>query len=197
MDDLKRGADKFSPEAGENRRTSYRPLGSGELADAWQLHDFLEALGPVMRLPGKDEERTAEPASRGRHRSLSRRRATLLAGLAMVVLAGAAAGPAVLRALRPQGAVPAALYGRWVAQPGRYAGRSFELSGTTLRLGLGAREMAYPIDGVRHRDSSGTVVYTIRYRDAESVLEFGVTVASDSVARVRNLADVTWIKASP
>jgi hypothetical protein len=196
MRDMTRGAEKLAPDVDENG-PNYRPLGSGELADPWQLGDFFEALGPVMRLPAKDDDMAGDPVSRGRRRAARNKRAALLAGTALVLLAAVALGPAVLRALRLQEAVPASLYGRWVAGPGRYAGRSFELTGTTLRLGLGVRESVHPITGVKHRDSSGTAMYTIRYRDAESVLEFGLAVVSDSVALVRNVANVAWVKAAP
>lgn len=195
MDDLSRGAAKLTSGGGDGGReaTDYRPLASGELADAWELGEFFEALGPVMRLAPKDAEPAAATPRAG-SRGGARRRTALLVGLAVALVAGAAGIPALLSALQPDEPVPAGLHGRWVTTSERYADRSFELSETTLRLGLAQRDMAYPIVGVRRRDSAGATLYAIRYRDAENVLELGVVIGADSVSRLRNLADVSWTK---
>lgn len=187
------GAEKLA----QNRRSGapdekdYRSLASGELADAWDLGEFFEALGPVMRLPPKDAS-TPEP-----RRLLAGpapgRRTVALVWVAIALVAVAASAPLV-QTLRAGEPVPPGLRGVWTTTAERYAGRSFELSETSLRLGLGALEATYPIGGMRSRDSSTAAIYTIQYRDGESPLEFAVAIGPDSVARIRNMPDVGWRK---
>jgi hypothetical protein len=172
-------------------KDDYRPLGSGELHDTWDLGDFFKALGPVMRLPPKESE--ARVPARAKVWA-QRRRSVVLAGLAIALTGGAVGGPTLLRAFRPSGTVTARLQGIWVASAQRYAGRSFELSATTLALGIGDRKISYPIIDITRRDSSGVEVYAVQYSDSDGPLEFVVAIGSDSVARIRNLPEVEWRK---
>lgn len=173
---------------------NYRSLGSGELADSMDLGEFFQALGPVMRLPPKDDE-SARRRSWG-WTGEARRRSVTLAGAAAALIAGTVAGPSLLRALGSDVPLPIGLHGRWITTSERYAGRAFHLSEATLRLGRGPEGFAaYEITGVRQRDSSAGKLYTIRYRDGESDLEFPIFVGADSVIHVRNLGDVPWTKA--
>jgi hypothetical protein len=170
----------------------YRSLKSGELADAMKLDHFFEALGPVMRLPPKDDE---DPEPRAvRRAGSSGRRTAALAGIALTLVTIAAGAPAILRALQTTESVPPGLHGSWSTVARRYAGRSFDVSDSTLRLGLGGRDVTYPIAGVASRDSADAAIYTIRYRDGETELEFALAIGPDSVAMIRNLPDVGWRK---
>jgi hypothetical protein len=55
----------------------------------------------------------------------------------------------------------------------------------------------YPIAEVRSREIEKTVVYIIRYRHEQDVLELGLMVDADSAVRLRNLPEVDWRKAQP
>jgi hypothetical protein len=190
--DLVTGPDQYGGRALE-RTQEYRPLASGELADTWDLGDFFEALGPVMRLPPKDsDEAPAKPRA-----AANPRRTSLLVALAVMLVLGAGAAGPLWRALHPSIPVPEGLIGTWSTTVGRYAGRSFELSPTTLHLDLGGQSAVYPIAEVRSREIEKTVVYIIRYRHEQDVLELGLMVDADSAVRLRNLPEVDWRKAQP
>lgn len=168
----------------------YRPLGSGELTDSWELGEFFEALGPVMRLPPKEPEgRAGRIASRP-----TARRAGALVLLAIALVLGAVGAVPLRRALQPSLPVPAGLIGTWGAAAEPYAGRSFELSGTMIDLRLGSGSEIYPIVELHRRDSANAQAYTLRYRDGESTLEFGFAIGPDSVVRLRNLPRIEWRK---
>lgn len=195
MDDLSTGASKYAEDDSDATRHSkgYRSLRSGELADAMELGEFFQALGPVLRLPMNDGK--SEVAARKRSVAAKRRRTGVLACVAVALLAGAALAPALLRALQPEEPVPAGLHGLWVARAPRYAGRTFDLSDSTLRLGVRGHEASYVVVDARRRDSADATLYTIRYRDDDAMLELGVIVGPDSVVHLRNLADVAWTRA--
>jgi hypothetical protein len=191
VDDLTTGAEKVAQSQPDGTK-DYRPLGSGELADSWELGEFLEALGPVMRLPPKENEVSA--AGSFVLGGTTRRRATILVMAAMAIVAGAAGAPPLMQAMRSSLPPPSGLHGKWTTPAERYAGRSFEVLETSLRLGVGGQEATYPIADVRRRDSSNAAIYTIRYRDGESTLEFALAIGPDSVAHIRNLPSVGWRK---
>lgn len=191
MDDLSTGAEKFTQSQPDGMK-DYRPLGSGELADSWELGEFFEALGPVMRLPPKQNEAAAAGSSA--LGGTTRRRPAILVMAAMALVAGAAGAPPLMQAMRSSLAPPKGLHGIWTTPAQRYAGRSFEVSDTSLRLGVGGQDATYPIADVRRRDSSNAAIYTIRYRDGESTLEFALAIGPDSVGHIRNLPSVGWRK---
>jgi hypothetical protein len=163
------------------------------LSDSWDLGEFFEALGPVMRLPPKEEEEDEARMPSAR----SARRTRWLVVLALVLVLGVAGAGPLWRALRPSLPVPAGLIGTWTASADRYAGRSFELSATTLDLRPGGQPAVYPIVELRRRDSSSAHAYTLRYQDGSSTLEFGFAIGPDSLVRLRNLPGVEWKKARP
>ena len=168
----------------------YRSLGSGELADALELKEFFEGLGPVMRLPPKDEAPSRPASVAG---GMSRRTILMVAG-ALALVALATVGPLALQAIQGSEPMPPGLVGTWQTSMPRYADRSFELSPTTLRLGLGAGTETYPISMVSSRDSSTSPIYTIDYLNGDTPLEFALTVHADSVAAIRNVPGVAWRK---
>lgn len=189
MSELVTGADQFAGSASRQPK-EYRPLGSGELADAWELGEFLGALGPVMRLPPKEDDRPV-PTPRLRA-AASGRRAVRLVALAIGLMGAAAGAGPLWRALHPSLPMPQGLLGVWSTNDATHRDRTFELSAVQLRLGLGARDATYPITAIRRRDSADAAVYVLEYRDEETALEFALAIGPDSVVKLRNLPAVSW-----
>lgn len=180
----------------EQKESGHRPLASGELSTAWELGEFFEALGPVMRLPPKDDEHSAAPA-RSTKTAPAKRRPYMLTIVAVVVLATAAFQGPLMRALFQDTAVPDEFLGRWETTAPRYADRGFTLTRDTLLLRLGSHGRAsYPVSGVRVTESGDSVLYTVHYKDGSATLEMGLRMEADSTLRLANLPGVFWKKAS-
>jgi hypothetical protein len=191
VSDMVTGSEQYEGEL-SHRPKDYRPLSSGELSDSWHLGEFLEALGPVMRLPPKESDEP--PAKAAARKAASNRRAGwLVVSATALIVAAAAAGP-IWRALSPTIPMPEGLVGTWATTVGRYAGRTFVLSPTTLELSQGDRSAAYPIVEVRRGRAPRGVEYSVRYRDGESLLVFAIVIDRDSVVQLRNLPQVDWTK---
>jgi hypothetical protein len=188
-----RAGDEISPDPAPG----HRALASGELSTAWELDEFFQALGTVLRLPPK----STGPA--GEHEVVpkgarSPRRPMKLVLAALGLLALAAGHEPLLRLLTHDRRVPDAFYGRWETRAEKYAGRGFIMSGDSLRLEQGAGRMAvYPIDGVLRNAVADTVWYTVRYRDGASLLEMGLRLETDSTLRLANLPSVLWSRVEP
>ncbi len=187
--DWQRSGDEVSPPP----PPAHRSLASGELDNAWELDEFFQALGPVMRLPPKDKD--PGPADRRAKVDTGPRRSRTLIFAAVSLLMAAAFQAPLLRLLTRDGPVPDEFLGAWETSSPRYAQRGFAITGDSLQLHLGARGLAsYPITGVRTKRTADATLYVLHYKDGSSPLELGLRMDSDSTLRLANLPSVLWRK---
>jgi hypothetical protein len=174
---------------------THRSLASGDLDSAWELDEFFQALGPVMRLPPKEKE--PKPAERRAKVPTGRRRPRVLILTAVTLLMVGAFQAPLVGLLTRDGPVPDEFLGTWETSSQRYAERGFTITSDSLRLHLGPRGVAsYPITGVRAKRTADSVLYTFHYRDGSSTLEMGLRMDPDSALRLGNLPAVLWRKVS-
>jgi len=110
--------------------------------------------------------------------------------LAAVALSTAGCGKA-------QEGVPNALVGRWVSDDPHYASRSFTVDAGTISFETGeSLAELHTIDGVDTRDDAGTVVHTVRYRDADgSVASLTIEIVPGARPALRfENHDELWIR---
>jgi hypothetical protein len=180
---------------GESVTGSYRSLASGDLKSPWQLGEFFDALGSVMRLPPKAPRPTAveKPVAP----ATARRRSRLLIPVAVGLLAIAVLQRPLLRLISSDLPVPEELLGNWITDSPRYADRGFVITRDSLRLQLGPQLSAtYPITRVRRAGTADSTRYTISYRQGDTEVEMGLSVDPDVGLRVANLPSVTWRRGS-
>lgn len=186
-----RAADDLTPEP-----PVHRPLASGDLATSWELDEFFEALGPVMRLPPKEDTKRAEPVKATEKKPKRADRSRKLVLTAVLLLTLAAFQAPIVRAISRDRPVPDDFIGTWETTSRRYADRGFTITSDTLRLRLGLRRVAvYPISGVRITETGDSVVYAVRYKDGTATLEMDLRMDIDSTLRLANLPGVFWRKA--
>jgi hypothetical protein len=174
---------------------SYRSLASGDLKNTWQLGEFFDALGSVMRLPPKAPRSAAAAtpvvSARAAHRS------RFLIPAAVALLAIAVLQRPLLHLLSPDVPVPEGLLGSWITDAPRYADRGFVITSDSLRLQLGPQLSAtYPITRVRRAGTADSARYTISYRQGDTEVEMGLSVDPELGLRVANLPSVTWRRGS-
>lgn len=146
-------------ETSQNRTGS---LADGGLSESIALRDFLEGLGPLMRLPRKgvkSDPRIPEPDDHRRNR---------LVPLFSLVLIGAVVAAGAWFIMRTSGDVlPPDVLGSWKSDDPRYAGREFRLGPTMLTLQTGpdvADIVRYPIREVESRIIADTIEYLVTYK---------------------------------
>lgn len=173
----------------------YRSLASGDLKSTWQLGEFFDALGSVMRLPPKLQHRAVAavpvaPAATGR-------RSRFLIPVAAGLLAIAVLQRPLLRLLSSDVPVPEGLLGSWTTDSPRYADRGFFITSDSLRLQLGPQLSAtYPITRVRRSGPADSAGYTITYRQGDTEVEMGLRVDPEAGLRIANLPAVAWRRGS-
>lgn len=168
----------------------HRPLSSGDLASVWEMDEFFEALGPVMRLPPKEDEPPAPIAARGG------RQPRFLVMLAVAMMLGAAAWGLFQALVSRSERLPAELVGKWRTTSRAYAGRMFEITGDTLRLQLGADSVvSHPIVGVHSKKQDGVTWYAITYGAGADLSDIALGLDPDSTIHIVHQPAVSWRKA--
>lgn len=188
--DRRRAGDEPSAEPAP----AHRALASGELATAWELDEFFQALGPVLRLPPKEAEPKPVKEKQAAIAKSVRRRRLLIRAAATVLTIAVFQAP-LLRLLTPDLPVPDEFLGAWRTSSPQYADRGFALTGDTLRLQLGpGRTASYPITGVRRLGTADSASFMIAYLDDSSPLEMGLRMDEDVGVRLVNLPGIVWHK---
>jgi hypothetical protein len=177
--------DEVSPE----QPVAHRPLSSGDLANSWGLDEFFEALGPVMRLPPKEDEApVAAPSKKSR-------KPQFLVTLALIMLLGATGWSLIQMVMSRSERLPLAFTGKWTTANHAYADRMFEITGDTFRLQLATDSIAsYPIIGVHSREQDGVRWYTIAYGTRADRSEIVLGLDPDSTMHIAHQPAIAWRK---
>jgi hypothetical protein len=182
----------------------HRSVADGELAAPWTLTQFFHSLNSVMRLPTKARRRVerAQGASftlPGLGRPWVSR-AILVGGFAVVV-GILVVRPLLLWASRTGHDSLRPVVGVWEAGKGKYRGRSFEMSDSTVSFQYGEKASDYTwhrIEEVRVKPVGDSVLYTVRYAEGQKVadLSFWYQSIPTPVIRLKNQPDVVWSKST-
>ena len=179
----------------------HRSVADGELATAWSLKEFFHSLNSVMRLPTKARRKTEEARTSGFSMPGVR------PWMSKMVLAGgivAAVGvflvrPIVLWASRAGHASLAPVVGVWEAGKGKYQGRRFEMSDSTVAFHTGDSASTYTwhrIQEVKVKPFADSALYTVRYLEGEKTadLSFWYRGNPAPAIRLKNQPTVVWSK---
>lgn len=149
-----------------------RSLADGSLAESVPLHDFLAGLGPLMRLPPRDEQ--SGPGIKEPEEPRTRNRFAPVLAVMFAVVAASAGGWLIVHGSGD--VLPPEVLGSWKTDDPRYAGREFRLGPAmlTLQTGPGLEDiMRYPIREVEARIVADTTRYLVRYNADGVDAEFG------------------------
>jgi hypothetical protein len=193
------GVDPGEPE-------KHRSVADGELVNPWTLNEFFHSLNSVMRLPGKARrKKEQEAAAGGRGLAIPSVSPALSRGL--IVLGAVAL--LVLVVIRPivawasgsgrEKLVP--LVGVWEAGAGRWAGRSFEVSDSSIAFRNGEKRTDYSwhrIQEVRVKPVADSALYTVIYEESGKTAEltFWFKRGPAPAIRLKNTPAVIWSKSA-
>jgi hypothetical protein len=186
----------------------YRSVADGELAQAWTLSEYFQSINTVLRLPSK-ARRPAAKAEREKAKaaglalpSLSKVRipAPLMVAAFLLVLGVFVVRPILLSAADPDIQLPADSYGVWGTDQGKYAGRMFEVSATSIAFRTSVRSPEYTwhrIDHIKAKVTSDSTLYTVQYLEQGKVADFSFWHIPDRrspAIRFEHAPEVTWSK---
>jgi hypothetical protein len=183
----------------------HRSVADGELARPWTLTEYFRSLNTVMRLPTKARRtQQAEAAARGiggisiPSVNPAFSRALLVLG-AVVVLGVVVVRPIFLWASGSGREKLAPVVGVWEAGAGRWAGRSFEVSDSSIAFRNGEQRTDYSwhrIHDVRVRPAADSALYTVIYEESGKTAEltFWFKGGSAPAIRLKNTPAVVWSK---
>jgi len=184
----------------------HRSVADGELATPWTLTEFFHSLNTVMRLPTKARRtQQAEAAAARGAGGISIpsvnpvfSRALLVMG-AVVVLGVVVVRPIFLWASGSGQEKLAPVVGVWEAGAGRWAGRSFEVSDSSIAFRNGEQRTDYSwhkIHEVRVRAAADSALYTVIYEESGKTAEltFWFKGGSAPAIRLKNTPAVIWSK---
>ena len=178
----------------------HRSLADGDLHTAWNMMDFFGSLNNVMRLPDKVMARAAakrKETQAGEAPPLSIPKPAVFAMLVVsfCVLVG---GPLLAALNEGEGGdhlAPAV--GVWNAGSGRYAGRIFELTDSTVAFSTSANGdlQRYRIDLVRTVGAGDSTLYTVTYKAGKGTSDFAFwLLPPGGLIRFKNSPETVWTR---
>ena len=186
----------------------YRSVADGELAQAWTLSEYFQSINTVLRLPSK-ARRAAAKAEREKAKaaglalpSFSKVRipAPLMVVAFLLVLGIFVVRPILLSAADPDIQLPADSYGVWGTDEGKYAGRMFEVSATSIAFRTSVRSPEYTwhrVDHIKAKVTPDSTLYTVQYLEEGKVADFAfwhIPGGHSPAIRFEHAPDVTWSK---
>lgn len=184
----------------ESAPEKHRSLADGDLHTAWSMVDFFGSLNNVMRLP--DKVRAARAAARKKQAEAGKAptfripKPAVFAMLAVsfCVLVG---GPLLASLNDGEGVEklgPA--FGVWNAGSGRYAGRLFELTDSTVAFSTSEKGdmQRYRIDMVRAVGAGDSTLYIVTYRGERGTSDFAFWLLPPALIRFKNSPETVWTR---
>ena len=177
----------------------HRSLADGDLHTAWNMMDFFASLNNVMRLPDKVLARAAakrKEAKAGEAPSFSIPKPAVFAMLVVsfCVLVG---GPLLASLNNGDGGDLEPAFGVWNAGSGRYAGRVFELTDSTVAFSTSANGdlQRYRIDLVRTVGAGDSTLYIVTYKAEKGTSDFAFwLLPPGGLIRFKNSPETVWTR---
>ena len=175
----------------------HRSLADGDLHTSWNMMDFFGSLNSVMRLPEKVAARAAAKraaAKSGEAPPLSIPKPLVFAMLlvSFCVLIG---GPLLTALTYGEGVerLEPAL-GVWNAGTGKYAGRVFELTDSTVAFSTSSNGdfQRYRIELVHAQGAGDSTLYTVTYQGERGTSDFAFWLVPPAVIRFKNTPETVW-----
>ena len=91
--------------------------------------------------------------------------------------------------------VPPELLGVWRAQDPPYEGRTLTIGESTISFSQGGDAFEeFPIEGAEIREEGSSLLYVVRYRNADQVQSISLLYewGSEPAVRLKNRADIRW-----
>jgi|KBSMisStaDraftv2_1062788.scaffolds.fasta_scaffold13877_3 hypothetical protein len=184
----------------ESAPEMHRSLADGDLHTAWSVGDFFGSLNNVMRLP---EKVAALAAARRAHAEtggqpqfrIPKPAVFLMLLVSFCVLVG---GP-LLAALNQGDGVEklAPAIGVWSAGAGRYSGRVFELTDSTVAFSTSEKGefQRYRINLVRTEGAVDSTLYTVTYQATNGTSDFAFwLLPPGGLIRFKNTPETVWTR---
>ncbi len=184
----------------------YRSVADGELAQPWTLSEYFQSINTVLRLPSRDR-RAAAKAELAKAKAAGfslptlpnvRLPAPLMVTAFLLVVGVFVIRPIVLSAANPDASLPVDAYGVWGTDQGKYAGRMFEVSATSIAFRTSKESPDYTwhkIDHVKARVTPDSTLYTVQYLEQGKVADFAfwhIPGGKTAAIRFEHASDVTW-----
>ncbi|HSR90549.1 MAG TPA: hypothetical protein VLK88_04515 [Gemmatimonadales bacterium] len=184
----------------ESALEQHRSLADGDLHTAWNVRDFFGSLNNVMRLPEKVAARVAARRAQAKTGDPQQFRLPKPAVFAMLLVSFCVlVGGPLLASLKEGDGVEklAPAIGVWNAGAGRYAGRVFELTDSTVAFSTSAKGefQRYRIDLVRTQGAVDSTLYTVTYQAATGPSDFAFwLLPPGGLIRFKNTPETVWTR---
>jgi hypothetical protein len=186
----------------------YRSVADGELVQAWTLSEYFRSINTVLRLPSK-ARRAAAKAEKEKAKALGislptlpnvRLPAPLMVTAFLLVVGVFVVRPLVLSAANPDAQLPANSFGVWGTDEGKYAGRMFEVSATSIAFRTSVKSPDYTwhrIEHIKAKMAGDSTLYTVQYLEQGKTADFSfwhVPAGKAPAIRFEHAPEVTWHK---
>jgi hypothetical protein len=178
----------------------HRSLADGDLNTAWSMVDFFGSLNSVMLLPEKVVARAAARRRDAQAGDPPRFRIPKPILFAMLLLSACVliGGPLLAALDRGDGVEqlePA--FGVWSAGRGRYVGRVFELTDSTVAFNTSAKGefQRYRINLVRTQGAGDSTLYIVTYQAEKGTSDFAFwLLPPGGLIRFKNTPETVWTR---
>ena len=192
----------------EGTPQAYRSVADGELAQAWTLSEYFQSINTVLRLPSK-ARRAAAKAEREKAKAAGltlptlpnvRLPAPLMVAAFFLVIGVFVVRPIMLSAAYPDAQLPTDSYGVWGTDQGKYAGRMFEVSATSIAFRTSVSSPEYTwhrIDHIKAKVTPDSTLYTVQYLEEGKIADFAfwhIPGGAAPAIRFAHAVDITWHK---